>query len=69
MKFDSQSGHIEWDMSKRFYTALAITQGLMANPKLFDGMGEFMSESIMTLVVVRSYEYADELLKQEKNGN
>ena len=46
-------------MSKRFYAACAAMQGLLSNPTT--------RRDNMTSLIMVSYEYADELLKQENN--
>ena len=46
-------------MSKRFYAACATMQGLLSNPTT--------RRDNMTSLIMVSYEYADELLKQENN--
>lgn len=45
-------------ISKRFYAACAAMQGLLANP-------DVRREASMSLIILESYQLADELLKQE----
>jgi len=48
--------HLQEGMSKRFYAACAAMQGMLSNPA-------FHHEK--TMIATLSFEYADELLKQE----
>lgn len=59
--YNRESGHMDGfsdGMSKRFYAACAAMQGLLANP-------DVRRETSMSLIILESYQLADELLKQE----
>jgi hypothetical protein len=52
-------------MSKRFYAACAAMKGLLSNATIADAIRNIPHENELKSVVKASYEYADELLKQE----
>lgn len=56
-QLDGESYYQE-GISKRFYAACAAMQGLLANP-------DVRRETSMSLIILESYQLADELLKQE----
>jgi len=67
---NNESHHIELGMSKRFYAACAALNGLLANNEAilshYNGMKILGNIDDITGYVCRaSYQFADELLKQE----
>ena len=56
-------------MSKRFYAACAAIQGLLANPYLMESLANDakITQDDQLRIIKSSYQYADELLKQENN--
>lgn len=56
-------------MSKRFYAACAAMQGLLANTYLMESLANDAksTQEAQLRIVKSSYQYADELLKQENN--
>ena len=56
-------------MSKRFYAACAAMQGLLANPYLMESLANDAksTQEAQLRIIKASYQYADELLKQENN--
>ena len=56
-------------MSKRFYAACAAMQGLLANPYLMESLANDAksTQDARLRIIKSSYQYADELLKQESN--
>ena len=57
-------------MSKRFYAAVAITQGIMADNENILNMAkqsQVTKVDIETFIAISAYKLADELLIQEKN--
>jgi hypothetical protein len=64
-----QTESIELRMSKRLYAAVAVAQGLLANPNTAGQIraeyGEVTAECARKVVVATAYGIADELLKQE----
>lgn len=50
---------IEFGMSKRFYAACMVLQGLLSNPTI-------ISSTTESCIVKDAYSLADELLKQEE---
>lgn len=64
-KYSTQQG-----MSKRFYAACAAMQGLLANEQIIIAISKRYPnpeqyQELRTFYATLSYEYADELLKQE----
>lgn len=53
-------------ISKRFYAACAAMQGILANQSgQYGVMGNSLNESYKRNLISQSYQFADELLKQE----
>ena len=52
-------------MSKRFYAACVVMQGLLSNSVFMSYMAQEYSDNTDKEVVKNAYELADELLKQE----
>jgi len=52
--------HDQGGMSKRFYAACAAMNGILSNPVVIN------NELSKTKIVADAYEFADELLRQEK---
>ena len=59
---------VEFGMSKRFYAACAAMQGFLSNGRSMEAFAELQAKGKGTAqenIIALSYEYADELLKQE----
>ena len=56
-------------MSKRFYAACAAMKGLLANTYLMESLANDAksTQEAQLRIIKSSYQYADELLKQESN--
>ena len=68
--FHKEIGQVsDTGMSKRFYAACAAMQGMLANSYLMEAISEEVktTDGCMFFIVRQSYQYADELLKQENN--
>lgn len=63
----SETYHIEVSMSKRFYAACAAMQGILSNQVDNYGVDAGTSQDYCEQLIAQSYQFADELLKQE-NG-
>lgn len=65
----SENGYLQEGMSKRFYAACMVLQGLLSNPntaeQIISHAGIVNAETANAIVCETAYEIADELLKQE----
>ena len=69
LKLDSNGNVVnspEDGMSKRFYAACAAMQGILANQNGEYGVIGETNQQYTERLISQSYQFADELLKQEK---
>lgn len=53
-------------ISKRFYAACAAMQGMVSTPGIYTTLSDFVDDRVMSIIIGRAYDYADELLKREE---